>query len=106
MLVPAVPARVEQAAEFARVGVDPAQVRSLMRVAVSTRQGEVVLRSRPAVLSCRDVLDLVGSCLVFLRNPAVLAPPGRPPPNQFAQRVIHRKRFRRPPASGPTGRAI
>ena len=64
---------MQEAADFAAIGVDAGEVRAFVQIAVRAGEGEVVLTGDAAVLSRDDVLDVEWEHAALLRKPAVFA---------------------------------
>ena len=81
---------MEEQYNLTRVGVDAGQVRPLVKVAVVTRPGEVVLLIAAAVLAGDDVLEVecVEGIFVFV-HAAILAPVLCTFTNEVPYRPLH-----------------
>ena len=78
MVLPTVPARVEQKDDRVGVGVERGDVRPLMKVAAVAGQREVRFVVATAVLLGADVLDVKGRVGRGFGQVAVLAPAASP----------------------------
>src|ERR1035437_1381177 len=90
VIAPAIPARMKQPHNLARVGVNPGEVGALVQVAVETGQSQVLLLVSTPMLPGDDVLDMKpADRLVLLAQTAILATVAGPIPHPLAQRGVH-----------------
>ena len=73
VFAPVVAAGMEEAADFAAVGVDAGEVWPFVQIAVGAGEGEIVPARRAAMLSGDDVLDVKREDALALREVAVFA---------------------------------
>ena len=91
---------MEEAADFAAVGVNAGEVRPFVQIAVRAGEGEVFFGGDAAVLSRDDVLEMEWQHAAFLRKPAVFAAATRALAGQLPERCGH---LRGALAEGGTG---
>jgi hypothetical protein len=58
MLLPSILSRVEQATQSTRFGINARDIRAFVAIAAETAQGKIIQRSRTAVLSRNNVVNL------------------------------------------------
>ena len=88
---PCVVARVEECDESAPLGVDSAQVWTLVKVASGATEGKVLERVVPSVLPGDDVLYVMRELGMILMKEAVFAATTGPSPYKCPSRGIHRQ---------------
>jgi hypothetical protein len=90
VLGPIVSSGVKQPYEFASLGIDTRDVRTLVRIASIAAQTEIVGFRLPAVLERDDVVDgKREENVLILANEAVLAAIARPVSDEVSQSDIH-----------------
>jgi hypothetical protein len=87
---PGATAWMKQPNDFSRHRVDRGQVRPFVQVTPMARQCQVVRVVSAAVLPGDYVFNVMGKLARFLREKAILATSGRPPPHELARGSIHR----------------
>jgi hypothetical protein len=80
---------MKQADKLPRVGIKASNVRPFETITVEAREGEIIDRCRPSVLSGDDVVDLKRQPVLGVRYSAVLAPILCPFPDLPKQKVVH-----------------
>lgn len=65
---------MEQVFDAASQGIDPTQIRPLVKVAAMACEREILDLIRPAVLAGNDMLNVMQEFAVVLVKPAILAP--------------------------------
>ena len=89
---PRIASRVEEDGDLIGLGVDSREIRSLVQVAMVTRQGKVARIIRPAMLLRGDVLDVEsGQRDCRLGELTILATIPRSFPDQVASRGVHQE---------------
>jgi hypothetical protein len=95
VLLPSIAARVEKPHDLAPAWFERGEVGAFCKIAIGTRQSEVLGRFPAAVLSRRDVLDMKVQFRELLWKVAILTAVASPLANQLAQKGVQQAAFGR-----------